>query len=63
MATNYRTKYQLNPWEPTDQILRTEVSAENVKIETALDGKLSTIAQFTVQCSLNFDIVGVKFGT
>ena len=43
MATNQTINYHLNQWEPTDQVLRTEFNADNVKIETALDGKLSTI--------------------
>ena len=40
MATNYTTNYQLNQWEPTDQVLRTEFNADNAKIEAALTNKL-----------------------
>ena len=36
MATNQTTNYQLNQWEPTDQVLRTDFNADNVKIEAAL---------------------------
>ena len=36
MATNQTTNYQLNQWEPTDPVLRTDFNADNAKIETAL---------------------------
>ena len=36
MATNQTTNYQLNQWEPTDQVLRTDFNADNAKIEAAL---------------------------
>ena len=36
MATNYTTNYQLNQWEPTDQVLRTEFNVDNAKIDAAL---------------------------
>ena len=36
MATNYTTNYQLNQWEPTDQVLRTDFNADNAKLEAAL---------------------------
>ena len=36
MASNYTTNYQLNQWEPTDPVLRTDFNADNAKIETAL---------------------------
>lgn len=36
MATNYTTNYQLNQWEPTDQVLRTDFNADNAKIDAAL---------------------------
>ena len=38
MATNQTTNYQLNQWEPTDQVLRTDFNADNVKLDTALAG-------------------------
>ena len=38
MATNYTTNYQLNQWEPTDQVLRTDFNADNAKIDAALKG-------------------------
>ena len=67
MATNYTTNYQLNQWEPTDQVLRTEFNADNVKIETALDGKLSTIevvAEITTTSDaayFSLDLTGVNW--
>ena len=36
MASNYTTNYQLNQWEPTDQVLRTDFNADNAKIDAAL---------------------------
>ena len=38
MATNKTTNYQLNQWEPTDQVLRTDFNADNAKIDAALKG-------------------------
>ena len=38
MATNKTTNYQLNQWEPTDQVLRTDFNADNAKLDTALAG-------------------------
>ena len=36
MATNQTTNYQLNQWEPTDQVLRTDFNADNAKVDAAL---------------------------
>ena len=36
MATNQTTNYQLNQWEPTDQVLRTDFNADNAKLDAAL---------------------------
>ena len=33
MASNYTTNYQLNQWEPTDQVQRTDFNADNAKID------------------------------
>ena len=38
MATNQTTNYQLNQWEPTDQVLRTDFNADNAKIDAVLAG-------------------------
>ena len=40
MATNQTTNYQLNQWEPTDQVLRTDFNADNAKLDAALGVKL-----------------------
>ena len=39
MATNQTTNYQLNQWEPTDQVLRTDFNADNAKLDAALANK------------------------
>ena len=36
MASNYTTNYQLNQWEPTPQVPRTDFHADNAKIDAAL---------------------------
>lgn len=36
MATNHTAHYQLNQWEPTDQVLRTDFNADNAKVDAAL---------------------------
>ena len=36
MATNHTTNYQLNQWEATDQVLRTDFNQDNQKIDGAL---------------------------
>ena len=36
MATNYTANYQLNQWEPTDQVLHTDFNADNAKLDAAL---------------------------
>ena len=33
MATNQTTNYQLNQWEPADQVLRTDFNADNAKLD------------------------------
>ena len=38
MAANQTTNYQLNQWEATDQILRTDFNADNAKVDAALAG-------------------------
>ena len=39
MAANQTTNYQLNQWEATDQVLRTDFNADNAKIDAALAAK------------------------
>ena len=36
MASNQTTNYQLNQWETTDQVLRTDFNADNAKLDAAL---------------------------
>lgn len=38
MAANQTTNYQLNQWEATDQVLRTDFNADNAKVDAALAG-------------------------
>ena len=40
MAANQTTNYQLNQWEATDQVLRTDFNADNAKVDAALAGKV-----------------------
>ena len=42
MATNHTTHYDLNQWQATDQVLRTDFNADNAKIDAALAGKAET---------------------
>ena len=44
MATNQTTNYQLNQWEPTDQVLHTDFNADNAKVDAALAGLASAVA-------------------
>ena len=36
MATNQTTNYQLNQWQPTDPVQRTDFNADNATVEAAL---------------------------
>ena len=36
MSTNHTTNYDLNQWEATDKVLRTEFNEDNAKIDAAL---------------------------
>ena len=36
MASTYTTNYQLNQWEPADQVQRTDFNADNAKIDAAI---------------------------
>ena len=47
MASNYTTNYQLNQWEPTDQVQRTDFNADNAKIDAALKTNAAAIAAET----------------
>ena len=58
MATNYTTNYQLNQWEPNDQVLRTDFNADNAKLDAALhtvnSRRLQELQNFTVEEASNF---------
>ena len=45
MATNQTTNYQLNQWEPTDQVLRTDFNADNAKLDAALNALSDQVAK------------------
>ena len=49
MATNQTTNYQLNQWEPTDQVLRTDFNADNAKLDTALQNQADNLTALTEQ--------------
>ena len=44
MSTNHTTNYDLNQWEGTDKVLRTEFNADNAKIDAALQANAEAIA-------------------
>ena len=44
MASNQTTNYQLNQWEPTDQVLHTDFNADNAKVDAALASKANQTA-------------------
>ena len=52
MATNQTTNYQLNQWEPTDQVLRTDFNADNAKLDAALADLAEDVAGKAEQTDL-----------
>ena len=44
MSTNHTTNYNLNQWETTDKVLRTEFNEDNAKIDAALKANADGIA-------------------
>ena len=44
MSTNHTTNYDLNQWEGTDKVLRTEFNQDNAKIDAALKANADAIA-------------------
>ena len=44
MSTNHTTNYDLNQWEGTDKVLRTEFNDDNAKIDAALKANADAIA-------------------
>ena len=53
MATNHTTNYELNQWISTDQVLRTDFNADNVKLDTALNSLSGEVEQKADQSALN----------
>lgn len=51
MATNHTANYQLNQWEATDQVLRTDFNEDNAKVDSALKGLSTSIQQNSTQIS------------
>ena len=49
MASNQTSNYGLNQWEATDQVLRTEFNADNLKVDTALKNQATSISNLAVQ--------------
>ena len=47
MASNHTTNYNLNQWEATDKVLRTDFNEDNAKIDAALAGLAGTAAEHT----------------
>ena len=44
MSTNHTTNYNLNQWEATDKVLRTEFNEDNAKIDAALKANADALA-------------------
>lgn len=53
MASNYTTNYQLNQWEPTDQVLRTDFNEDDAKIDAALADLAEDISEKASQTALD----------
>lgn len=51
MATNHTANYQLNQWEATDQVLRTDFNEDNSKLDTALKSLNTTAQEHAAQLS------------
>ena len=60
MAANQTTNYQLNQWEATDQILRTDFNADNAKVDAALKALSDQVVQKANQSALNTVISAVN---
>ena len=71
MATNQTTNYQLNQWEPADQVLRTDFNADNAKLDAALLaldasklGNFQTIRSTILEVSsyhIDLDLSGISW--
>ena len=49
MASNHTTNYNLNQWEATDKVLRTEFNADNAKIDAALKANADAVDSLETQ--------------
>ena len=49
MSTNHTTNYNLNQWEATDKVLRTEFNADNAKIDAALKANADAVDSLETQ--------------
>ena len=52
MSTNHTTNYNLNQWEATDKVLRTEFNEDNSKIDAALNSLASQVAGKAAQSAV-----------
>ena len=62
MATNQTTNYQLNQWEPTDQVLRTDFNADNAKLDAALNDLSSSKADASALTQAEGRIAALEAG-
>ena len=53
MAANQTANYDLNQWEPTDQVLRTDFNADNAKLDAALLNKAEAAELESVSSSIS----------
>ena len=53
MASNHTTNYNLNQWEATDKVLRTDFNEDNAKIDAALKGLSDQVAGKAAQSAVN----------
>ena len=52
MASNHTANYNLNQWEATDKVLRTEFNEDNSKIDAALNGLAGQVAEKAAQSAV-----------
>ena len=53
MASNHTTNYNLNQWEATDKVLRTDFNEDNAKIDAALKGLSDQVAGKAAQSAVD----------
>ena len=61
MSTNHTTNYDLNQWEATDKVLRTEFNEDNAKIDAALKSHDDELAGLEAQLEAN-NVAHAGFG-